>query len=369
LGVLNTGLTDTTPLSIARGNQGNTKPIEHKGKAYEENVRDKTFKDSEPEFTCNDGYRDTKAVALREKTPQLGSQAQALVPLPLAPPKAGHRISVPHGNKTTRFSGQEDIIEGHSNASSPNEDEKGGGRSVTLSSTSSTEFAYYPPVLTKAYMTTNIFPPKGPHNPVNNIVKPMKENIPAGPRLAKDHQPLMSSSTVSTKLRPPTPHPTASLFPQDRETAETVAALSTQPGNKLYRKTTRSSDADDERDDSDPEIQPDDDKENKDIADPDDFWSADKDDEGLHEQLEAVRISPRKRPFEDEEDEKAGAKIEELSGLEEGEIQELIAGEDGAELWGRQRRNALTEGDKEAIEEVNRVKRVKTGSEEVLLIS
>lgn len=219
----------------------------------------------------------------------------------------------------------------------------------------------------KTHMNTNISPPKGPHNPVNNIIKPMQENIPTGPRIAKEDQPLLSSSTVSTKLRPPTPHPTASLFPQDRETAETLVALSTQPGNKLYRKPTPSSDADDERDDSDPETEPDDDKENKDIADPGDFWSADKDDEGLHEQLEAVKISPRKRPFEDEDDEKAWAKIEAPNGLD-GETQGLIASEDGAELWNRQRRNALTEGDKKAIEEFNKAKRVKTGSEEEALL-
>lgn len=370
---MNTEGTDTTPLSIAHAKQGGTKPSKHKGKAYEENVRDKTFKDSEPGFTCNDGYRDIKAIALKEKNPQLGSQAKALIPLPLAPPKAGGRISVPHGSiKNTRFSGQEEIIEGHSNTSSPKEDEKGGGRSTTPSSTSSTEFAYSPPVSMKAHMTTNTLSPKGPHNPVNDSAEPMKENIPTGPRLAKEHQPLMSSITRSTKLRPPTPHPTVSLFPQDRETTDILAALSTQPGNKSYRKAGQSSDADDERDDSEPEIPPDDDKENKDIADPDDFRSADKDDEGLHEQLEAVRISPRKRPLEDEEECKAEGKTDgdsPTNGLEEGELKEEIEGENRALLGARHRRNALTEDDKKAIEEVTRAKRVKTGSEETLLMA
>ncbi len=365
-------MANKTPLSIAYAKQGNPKPLKSTGRAYEENVRDKTFRDSEHAFKFDDGYRDKTAIASKNKSSPVDRQTQAPDAFPLAPLKFGVRNKTPHGQKNARFAGQEEIIEDHSSMSSPKEDEKREDRSITPPSTSSPGSSYSPPLSMTTYMNTNPLLPKGPYDPINSTSSPMKENIRTGPQSARDHHSPITSTTGSTKLRPPTPHPTVSLFPQDCKTADTLAALSKQIGNNSYRKTAQSSDADDERDDSDLEIQPADDEKDQDISDPDDFWSADKDDEGLHGQLEAVRISPKKRALEDEEeDENAVEKNEEgraANTLEDGEIKEEIRGDDGELVGARGRRNAITEEDKKAIEEFKRVKRVKTVAEDALVV-
>ena len=373
----------TIPLSISRGVYNHTKVGKAKGKAFEENVRDKGFGDIKPEYAFTDGYRDPTAMALKGKCSQNSSETRTLaVP-------SGEHVNNPTRRRERRkahFPGRIAIVESHLSASSPKEYEKREDSSTTPSSATSTESlylpsqmlikdmatgsSYSPPDSIGEYMAINSSLPNESHAPVHSNSCSMKENLPSDLHLHLSHHLPKPRDTISAMPRPPTPHPAGSFNPGQDMTTDTLAVLSKQPGDDAYRRTGQASDADDERDESDLEGQLANDKENQDPDDPDDFWSADKDDEGLHGQLEAVRISPRKRPHEDDEnaedDTKGNGENAAPNSLREEGAKDVVQGDDGPLVGNRQRRNALSIEDTKAIEEISRVKRLKIVAEAAL---
>ena len=360
-GKLNMDMVNKIPLSIAYAKQGATKPLKLKGKAYEENVRDKSFGDSVPGFTCKDGYRDVSAIALKERASHSGNQVN------MVDPKVSRRNRGRCHNDKVRSYKQDEEIGGHSSASYLKEDENREDHLITPPSTSSAESSYSPPVSMKDHMTTATLAPKQPHAPMDSMLEPMKGNVSTSPLLSVDHRPFMRDDIELLNL--PAPNLTVPLIRQDSEAGDKLTTSSRKISDELYRKTARSSDADDEGDDSDLETEVADDGEAQGFVDLDNFCSADKDDKGLHAQLEAVRISPRKRHLEDEE---AVNEIEEAiaaSGLKEEVVEDLVGGADGALARGRQRRNALSEEEKQAFEESKGAKRVKVATAEARVIT
>ncbi len=353
-------MANKTPLSIAYPKQSSTKSSKPKGKAYEENVRDQTFGDSRLNFQCKDEYRDTSASATKDRNSHARSQVDAL------DLKASSRDRGQNGDHKIGSSGQDGNTENLLNIASFKQNDRQINRLITPPPTSSAESSCLPPSSMTQHLAHKFFPPKVPHAPVDNNLESKKENVPPGPYLSKDYRPFMSSSTANTKLWPPTPLSTISILAPNGETIDNLV-VSKQLGEEPYRQTTQSSDADDERGDSDLENRLEGDEEDQGLYDPNDFTSADKDDDGLHEQLEAVSISARKRSFEEE----AGNDAEEkaaASGLEDGEAKTEVGGGDGGLAANRQRRNAITQEDKKVLEEISRVKRVKIVVEEAFVV-
>ena len=371
-GQLNMIMANKTPLSIAYAKPGNAKPVKSNDKAYEENMRDKTFGDSKPDFIFKDGYRDSPAMTLKDKTSHFSSQVETM------DSEASLWDKGPRGAHKVRFSGHEESLDSHSSTSSPKEKEKRNGRLITPPLTSSTESSYSPPSTMKEHLANTYISPKDLlFAPVDGTPRSQnEENIPAASQLSKDYRPLMISSTGNTKPRPPTPYPTATSPPPNGKAVENISNASTQV-NETYRKYPQSSDADDEGDDSDLEINAtdDDDEEDADLTNPDaKFCSVNKDDEGLHGQLEAVTISPRKRCLDEDKDEDElplkdrDSNASNYGSEEEEDLKAKNQEEKTAFLRNRQRRNAISEEDKKAIEEVQRVKRVKTRIEDAALV-
>ena len=373
-GQLDMMMANKTPLSIAHAKPGNAKPAKSKGKAYEENMREKTFGDSKPDFAFKDGYREPPDMTLKDKAFHLSSQMETL------DSEASLWDKDLQGIHNVRFSGHKESIDSHSSTSSPKEEERRNGRLITPPLTSSAESSYSPPSIMKEQKANQYISPKdllfaSAHSALGS---PNKENIPTASQLSKDHQPLMSSSVEPTKPRPPTPCSTITSHPSNDEAVGNIFNKSTRVDDETYRRNPQSSDADDEDEDEDLEIKytDDEDEEDADLANPDgNFCSADKDDEGLHGQLEAVTISPRKRRLDAEEDQDEEALRDGDSNTsnngsgEEEDLKAKVREENKAFYRTRQRRNAITEEDKKVIEEFQRVKRVKTGVEEALVVS
>ena len=372
-GQLNMEMTNKTPLSIVYAKPGNGNPSKPKSKAYEENMRDKTFGDSKPEFDFKDGYRNSPAVELKEKASHISNQVEAL------DSEASLWDKGPRGNRSFRFSSHEKGIGSHSSTSSPKEGEERNGRLITPPLTSSAESSYSPPSAMEDHMANKSISSKDPlfASADSMLGSQNKENIPTASQLSKAHQPLMSSSVETPKLRAPAMCSRVKSRSPNGEAVDDIPIANTQT-DEIYRQNPQSSDADDEGDDSDMEIKAtDDEDENAGLNSSDaKFCSIDKDDEGLHTQLEAVTISPKKRRLEEDEneDEKAmkdGDSIASNDGSgEEEDFKAKIQEDQTAFLRNRERRNAITEEDKKVIEEVQRVKRVKTVvDEEVLVVS
>ena len=355
-------MANKTPLSIAYPKQNSTKSSKPNIKTYEENVRDKTFGDTKLDFQCKDEYRDISASAPKDRNSHVRSQVDALNP------NSSRKNRGQYGDHNLGSSPQDEIIEDHSNTSFE-EDDKRINRLITPPPTSSAESSNSPPSSVEQHLAHNSFPPKESHAPFDSTLESKKENVPPGPHLSKGHRPFMSSSTANTNLRPSTSLLIISI-PLPNAEARDNHAVSKHLGEELYRQTTQSSDADDERGDSDLENIFGDDEEDQDLSDRNDFMSADKDDEGLHGQLEAVSITARKRPLE-EEDEEAGDEVEErgtANSLEDGEVKMNVQGGDGGLAANRQRRNAITHEDKHVLEDIKSVKRAKIVVEEALVV-
>ena len=340
-------------------------------------MRDQDFEAFKPRYESTDGYRDPAVMAKGERTLRVSSRAR---PLTLQPQKDGDDSQTMCERRPSRFAKWKEL--------SSNEKEMREDRSTTPSSASSTDSIcsiiemsytkqvtgspYSPPELMREHMDATSILPDQPCSPINCGLKSNKGDLPTSLRLRNDHRLLMPTAPPPGKLQPPTIHPIASSSSEPHTTSTSLAVQSKQPGNATYRKTGQTSDADDEREDSDPDDdeQADDNKENEDPDDPNDFLSADKDDEGLRGRLQAVQIGARKRALDDDDDKDDEDREETVRGTTETgagstEDEQMNGSTDTVLRGSRGMRNELVEGDVKPLEEMSRPKRVKIMAEDV----
>lgn len=288
-------------MSISYAKQPATKHSKRKGKAFEEHIEeDHSVRDKKLRFVFDDEYRDsTSAAALTDPVhPKLQEFLPEDISLKSSDPMLSS-LSQPENTKPQLM----------------DRDKKKVNCSSTLSS---------PPSLDSTLSTTS------PDSPLSELDTPYVR------KLDKQPNPIILSSSpvhaIKSSIRSfentgaKSITPLFKKLPTINEDKEAFCKLRID-----NRELDPSSDADDERDESDIEADVDENKENNGDLDLEILPSQVKDDGGLHERFEGVFITSKKRQYsekqvDDEEEEKEGAEGGEESQTNRGEDTVVGAG-------------------------------------------